>query len=204
MNLAQIKNIPHRDLMNREDYFDICCNLTKQKQTNFATYHRKLFDCSRQWDSQDFGRSINQNFFTNRDGVNEYTKEQLAVPGILSCTYLNANGTMLAYLRELLGLRLLFATLNLQEPGQVVGTHSDHFRSLIRIVDEHNETLYPNDIHRFAVFLDDQEIGHSFMVGLESLNWQAGDVVEFPWYALHATANAGLTTKRLIVVAGIY
>jgi hypothetical protein len=42
------------------------------------------------------------------------------------------------------------------------------------------------------------------MVGLESLSWHAGDVVEFPWYALHATANAGLSTKRLIFVAGVY
>jgi hypothetical protein len=111
---------------------------------------------------------------------------------------------MVAYLKKLLGLRILFATRNYQEPGQVVGTHCDHFRSLVRAKAEYNETLYPKEIHRFAVFLENQEIGHSFMVGLESLSWHAGDVVEFPWYALHATANAGLSTKRLIFVAGVY
>jgi hypothetical protein len=203
MNLQDIENSPHTNIMNREDYFDLCRDLTNQHNGSFATYHRGLFDYTKPWSDDDLGPILNRKFFTNRDGVNEYTEAQLAVPGVLESTFLS-NGNMMAYLKELLGLRILVAARNYQEPGQVVGTHSDHFRALVRAKTENNEILYSRDIRRFAVFLDDQEIGHSFMVGLESLSWYAGDVVEFPWYALHATANAGLSTKRLIFVAGVY
>lgn len=204
IDLQDIERGSHASIMDREDYFDICQSLTDQHRGSFALYQRGLFDYKAEWTDADFGLNYKRKFFTNRDGVNEYTEEQRAVPGVLECTYLADDGALMTYLKEKLGFKHLFATLNHQEPGHVVGVHADHFRTLVRVKAEAGKTLTPGEIHRFVVFLDDQQIGHSFMVGLESLNWRAGDVVEFPWYALHATANAGLTTKRLISVAGVY
>jgi hypothetical protein len=204
IDLQDIERVAHADIMDREDYFDICKSLTEQHVGSFALYRRGLFNYNAEWTDADFGFNYKRKFFTNRDGVNEYTEEQRAVPGVLECTYLSEDGALMTYLKEILGFRHLFATLNHQEPGHVVGVHSDHFRTLVRVKAEAGKVLTPGEIHRFVVMLDDQQIGHSFMVGLESLTWRAGDVIEFPWYALHATANAGLTTKRLISVAGVY
>lgn len=192
----------HRDIMDLPDYFDICQELTSEYQKtgqSFCQYSRGNITGDVCWDDSAFASINKAPFFVNRDGVNEYLPEQLAMTGELECCRFKTDSRPYQYLQRTLGLRYMVADVNVQQPGHVVGVHADHFRSLSKLVDN----MRSEDIRRYVIFLEDQQIGQSFMVGLESMSWHANDIVEFPWYALHATANASLVPKRLITVSGV-
>lgn len=208
MNIHQANQTLYSEIVDREDHFHLCAELTKEHTLSREPEYWKLpglFPTEVVYDPElDVARHFDQKFFINRaDGVEEYTLAQRQIEGNLECVYFAPQSAMFQRIKNWLGLREMFTCLNIQQPGNVVGVHADHFRTLTRILDSKGESITPAAIHRYAIFLEDQEIGHSFMIGHSHVTWSAGEVVEFPWYTLHATANASVVPKRLIFVAGV-
>jgi len=63
----------------------------------------------------------------------------------------------------------------------------------------------PNNVIRIMVMLQDWEPGQFLMYGNQMFDrWRAGDIHTFDWQNLpHATANASLTPRPMLVVTGV-
>ena len=94
-------------------------------------------------------------------------------------------------------------TMNIQSPGSVVPAHEDTwYKWCDRYPNEMEQhTFY--DTKFYIWFLSDRDVGHAFQCGHTDINWKRGDLIEMPFYARHATSNAGYTDKLLIQCLGI-
>lgn len=94
-------------------------------------------------------------------------------------------------------------TLNIQPPGSTVPAHEDTWRIWY---DKHPELAKQytfEDTVFYIVFVDDQQIGHTFSAGGTEVSWKKGGVIQMPYYCKHATSNAGFENKLLVQCLGI-
>ena len=94
-------------------------------------------------------------------------------------------------------------SLNIQPPGSVVPAHEDTWRVWNEKYPDIANKYTFEDTTFYIVFLQDQEIGHTFSAGSEQVEWKKGDVIEMPYYCKHATSNAGMKDKLLVQCLGI-
>lgn len=94
-------------------------------------------------------------------------------------------------------------SLNIQPPGSTVPAHEDTWRIWYDKYPEEAKKYTFDDTVFFIVFLTPQETGHFFTCQTTSIKWEAGHVIEMPYYCKHATANAGFTKKVLVQCLGI-
>ena len=105
---------------------------------------------------------------------------------------------------------------NAQPPSQMIGNHTDGYKSFFDSVlgaditpDSYKNVRWErkyeiDEIKRYIIFLDDWTEGQVFMTGKDAIvDWKAGDVFSFEWYIPHSTANASTKTRNLLVVTGI-
>ena len=92
--------------------------------------------------------------------------------------------------------------LHIQHPGQMVAVHIDYNRSLLGDYPEKSKELLIREMKRHVYFLQDQEIGQTFTVGRQQVSWKAGDIIAWPWYVPHATANASEKDRHILTTIG--
>ena len=102
---------------------------------------------------------------------------------------------------ELLDLDYLCVTLNRQVPGQQVGVHYDMNRNFDPdLITE----VCVKHIKKYIVFLQKWQIGQVFCLGKSAItDWQPGDIIEFPWYMPHATANCSEVDRNILFISGV-
>ena len=114
------------------------------------------------------------------------------------------SGAVVDFVKQCLNLDLCLPIHNLQIPGKIYSVHIDYNRVLFRLfAKEQTQNIVAKDIKKFIWFLEDQHTGQFFAVGRKCLNWQAGDIVSWPWYMPHGTANASEVDRPIIMICGI-
>ena len=84
--------------------------------------------------------------------------------------------------------------------GIILPTHSDLY---LRYVDVFKLQGQEHNIRRAIVFLEDWRPGHYFEgCGQPTVNWRAGDVVEWQYDAPHLAANLGLDPRYTLQITG--
>lgn len=84
--------------------------------------------------------------------------------------------------------------------GTILPTHSDLY---LRYVDIFKLQGQEHDIRRAIVFLEDWKPGHYFEGNDHpTVNWRAGDVVEWEYDAPHLAANLGLDPRYTLQITG--
>jgi hypothetical protein len=84
--------------------------------------------------------------------------------------------------------------------GTILPTHSDLY---LRYIDIFKLQGQEHNIRRAIVFLEDWKSGHYFEGdGQPSVNWKAGDVVEWAYDASHMAANLGLDPRYTLQITG--
>ena len=108
-------------------------------------------------------------------------------------------------IRALLGLDYCDVTLNNQASGNQVGVHVDLNRNLfLNFFPEETKDATVSQLRKYIVFLQPWDIGQVFCLGASALTqWGQGDVIEFPWYMPHYTANCSKTNRSILFIAGV-
>lgn len=91
--------------------------------------------------------------------------------------------------------------------GHLIGLHHDvNYKTIYNPLSElrNIDNDYIDDINNiYIVFLQDWQMGQVFMIGRDCVTqWRAGDIISFPWYMAHATANASLKDRHILYMAG--
>lgn len=115
-------------------------------------------------------------------------------------------GPEIARLMQDLNLDELYCLQQTQLPGTLVGQHTDLNRGLSNILVNKGiaDKVKLKHIRKYIVFLDDWAHGQVFMSGRHAYtNWRRGDVISFPWFMPHSTANAGFKPRPILFIAGV-
>jgi hypothetical protein len=90
--------------------------------------------------------------------------------------------------------------LQMQPPGGMLPMHLDS--------PKYHQWNLPSDkeifIEKYAIFLEDQSLGQTWLMNTDYLSWQQGDVVKFEQSTIpHGTANFGYRPRPIITVVGL-
>lgn len=137
----------------------------------------------------------------------EYTKDFTdTYTDILVASEPDYQGVDIAKLKQDLNLDELYCLQQTQLPGTLVGQHTDLNRGLSNIlVNKGIDTQVKlKHIRKYIVYLDDWAHGQVFMSGRHAFtDWKKGDVMSFPWFMPHSTANAGFKPRPILFIAGV-
>ena len=146
-------------------------------------------------------------FFTKeKKGVIRPDSEQTHVnTNIMGEHHFRKGERGLEEVRDLLDLDYCDVTLNMQAPGNQVGVHVDLNRNLfLNFFPEETKDATVSQLRKYIVFLQPWNIGQVFCLGASALTqWAQGDVVEFPWYMPHYTANCSKVDRSILFIAGV-
>jgi len=93
------------------------------------------------------------------------------------------------------------AVRNIQQPGQVVGPHSDLNGDFSK---EYKRDFDPDQLCKAMVLLEDWKLGQVLTFGVSALvDWKKNDCITFPWYMPHSTANASTFDRPVLAYIGI-
>jgi hypothetical protein len=103
---------------------------------------------------------------------------------------------------KLLNLSTLNVDIRMQnqKPGEMVGLHLDGYKHHVFNLPVEKEYL----VVRYAIFLEDQQLGQTWFINKDFLHWRKGDV--FTWdqsTVPHGTANIGFHDRPVLVVTGM-
>jgi hypothetical protein len=103
---------------------------------------------------------------------------------------------ILQRMTDVFALEPVKSKLHVQFTGEVLNLHIDNLYDL---------DTDPENVIRVMVMLQDWEPGQFLMYGNQMFDrWRAGDIHTFDWQNLpHATANASLTPRPMLVVTGV-
>jgi hypothetical protein len=103
---------------------------------------------------------------------------------------------VLQRMTDVFALEPVKSKLHVQFTGESLNLHIDKLYDL---------DADPNNVIRIMVMLQDWEPGQFLMYGNQMFDrWRAGDIHTFDWQNLpHATANASLTPRPMLVVTGV-
>ena len=93
--------------------------------------------------------------------------------------------------------------LNLQQPGTHVPPHLDRNAAFVNSVLEDRPIHSWYDLKRYIYMWEDQKFGEFFRIGDSYFTWKAGDCIEFPFFMMHATANAGHDARPSLSIVGV-
>lgn len=102
---------------------------------------------------------------------------------------------------QLLNLSTVNVNISLQnqKPGEMVGLHVDgrkHHAFGLTVEQEHI-------VARYAIFLEDQQLGQIWFINNDFLKWRKGDVYTWDQSRVpHGTANVGFHDRLVLVVTG--
>ena len=140
-------------------------------------------------------------FFPAQNG--EYARKVIPkVNSQMLIKELDRKGELTDKVKKLFKYEELVLNLHIQEPGTMIGYHVDYNRSLFRDYPEKSRTLLIKNMRRYVWFLQDWQCGWMFNVGRQFITWKKGDLVQWPWYMPHATANASEADRHLLTLIG--
>lgn len=174
-------------------------------QQDDYTVHKKLakFD----WTYYMSFNPEQKTFFTKeKKGVVRPDSEQSHVnTNVMGEHHFRKGERGLEEIRALLGLDYCDVTLNNQASGNQVGVHVDLNRNLfLNFFPEETKDATVSQLRKYIVFLQPWDIGQVFCLGASALTqWAQGDVIEFPWYMPHYTANCSKTNRSILFIAGV-
>jgi len=107
-------------------------------------------------------------------------------------------------LKTVLQLDTVKINMRIQYPGYVIPLHIGRHKSFFsEYLTEHERKIKNyDDILRYIYFAEDRQPGQFFQLGRVDVDWQAGDIYQFPWYLPHATANAGTSPRKFLSIVG--
>jgi len=183
-----------------EEYAAEAYSIHKQLDLNDCTYIKNAKFCDFQ---------IDQNHVEKNDfplviaGLKRPTPKGI-INSELDVFRFNQSSDVTDFVKQTLNLKACLMDHNLQVPGKIYSTHVDYNRSFFRkIAKDQAKNSKAKDIKKFIWFLEDQAIGQFFAVGRECLTWKAGDIVSWPWYMPHGTANASSQDRPIVLICGI-
>jgi len=174
-------------------------------QQDDYTVHKKLakFD----WTYYMSFNPEQKTFFTKeKKGVVRPDSEQSHVnTNVMGEHHFRKGERGLEEIKALLGLDYCDVTLNNQASGNQVGVHVDLNRNLfLNFFPEETKDATVSQLRKYIVFLQPWDIGQVFCLGASALTqWAQGDVIEFPWYMPHYTANCSKTNRSILFIAGV-
>ena len=104
---------------------------------------------------------------------------------------------------QVCGLSEARVAVNVQKPGNFIPVHIDKNRTFIKSIADRTPPANWSDIQRFFYFFDDQEPGQFVQLGNTQIQWRAGDMIRWPYYLRHATANASYKSRKMLSIIGI-
>lgn len=113
---------------------------------------------------------------------------------------------VISKLKKDLDIEDLYCRYQIQQPGNVVVEHVDlNRRFSTKLVEKGiNKQVKVKNIKKYIVFLEDWAHGQVLMSGRHAwLGWKAGDVITFPWFMYHSSANAGVKSRALLFITGM-
>jgi len=107
--------------------------------------------------------------------------------------------------KEKLNLKCFTLVKNTQIPGEVAGVHMDISSGFtFKTIEKEYEDFTTSDLKRYIIFLNDWTLGQIFMFPNSNvIKWKKFDIISFPWYMYHATANASKINKEILLATGI-
>ena len=109
-------------------------------------------------------------------------------------------------LKQDLDIEDLYCRYQIQHPGNIVVEHVDLNRVFsTKLVETGIDKLVKvKNIKKYIVFLEDWAHGQVIMAGRHAYtDWRKGDVISFPWFMPHSTANAGLKPRPILFITGV-
>jgi len=108
------------------------------------------------------------------------------------------------HISSILHLKHCHIACNTQPPNGIVGMHTDMNRSFTHFCKENSIELTTQNIKKYIIFLEDWQIGQTFMIGSQTYtDWKKFDCISWPWYMPHATCNASNTERKILFIVGI-
>lgn len=81
---------------------------------------------------------------------------------------------------------------------EIMPTHSDHFRTYMRVFNTTHENVY-----RVLIMMEDWKPGHYLEVdGVGIVNWRAGDYYMWENFCPHAASNIGIDDRYSLQITG--
>lgn len=138
--------------------------------------------------------------------ANTSTHNASDIPGSrINSFVLEPNDDNSQLVRKTLNLEYSHVIVNKQVPGTVARVHFDINKGFFNnsLPEQMANGVNPTQVKKFVWFLEDQHPGQMFMLGNSYLSWHAFDCFEWPWYMLHATANASEVKRTAMIITGI-
>lgn len=214
--MESINNLNWADLIRDPDYFQ---SIADQQYQLHVTENENALDYSYVKNiSIDVDYYLNLKITGEKKAVNHtvgqfgrvYTQEYVdAFPNegtVLSVAEPDHSGAQVDELKKHLSLDMIYCLQQTQQPGKMHPLHTDLNRALTNIIADKNlsNKVKVKNIRKYIVYLEDWALGQVFMIGRHACtNWKKGDVISFPWFMPHSTANAGLVARPLIFISGV-
>ena len=108
-------------------------------------------------------------------------------------------------IKNKLNLKSFTLVKNTQLPNEVTSIHIDLSSGFtFDKVDKEFVDFTTSDLKKYIIFLKDWVLGQIFMFPKSNITkWKKFDVISFPWYMYHATANTSHQNKELLLVTGV-
>lgn len=104
---------------------------------------------------------------------------------------------------QVCGLSEARVAVNVQKPGNFIPAHIDKNRTFIKSIADRTPPADWSDVQRFFYFFEDREPGQFVQLGNTQIQWRAGDMIKWPYYLRHATANASYKSRKMLSIIGI-
>lgn len=142
------------------------------------------------------------------DGVEHPFSDRLSAPytkSLLKVSEYDNQHPVTQQLNEHFGRTFGHTIRNTQEPGQMVGPHSDTNKQFTdAYADAYGKDFDPHEMCKAIVFLDDWSQGQVLTFGTSALvNWKKNDCITFPWFMPHSTSNASGFDRPVLTYVGI-
>ena len=146
-----------------------------------------------------------QSHYADVHGTGVLAKEEVKPEGaVLERKTIDPESAVHRSIREQLGLCEARVSVNLQKPGMFIPNHLDKNRTLVKSLTSANKYHWDwLDIKRYFYFFEDQEPGQFVQMGPHYLKWKAGDMIKWPYYLSHATANASYKDRKMLSIVGV-
>ncbi len=210
MQHISLNNINWTDLIQDSDQFELmadqCYRQYVETHDLDYTYVKNItvdseyFSNLTTWEKNPFPEYIGK---FRRD----YTKEfNDTYKDILIASEPDYNSDVVKKLKFDLNLDEIYCLQQIQLPGALVAHHRDFNRGLsTKLLNQGIDHLVKvSNIRKYIVYLDDWALGQVFMCGRHAYtNWKKGDVMSFPWFMSHSTANTGVCPRPILFIAGV-
>jgi len=145
-----------------------------------------------------------QSHYEDRHGTGVLAEQEIATrTAVLDRTVIEATHPAHEQILRVCGLCEARVAVNLQRPGCFIPAHLDKNRTFVKSIADRSPTPAWSDIRRFFYFFEDQAPGQFVQLGNTQLRWRAGDMIEWPYYLRHATANASYSARTMLSIVGI-